>query len=62
MQKFYFNLFLQKEVEHIYLNIRLRKTGAMNSLDLSFGQELKSSYSNKSFLLFSNMFRKNGKN
>ena len=33
----------------------------MNSLNLSFGQELKSSYSNKSFLLLSNMFRKNEK-
>ena len=29
----------------------LRKIAAINSLNLSFGQELKSSYSNKSFLL-----------
>ena len=35
----------------------------MNSLNLSFlGQELKSSHSNKSFLLLNNVFRKNEKN
>ena len=34
----------------------------MNSLNLSFlAQELKSSYSNKSFLLLNNMLRKNEK-
>ena len=33
----------------------------MNSLNLSFEQELKSSYSNKKFSLINNKFRKNGK-
>ena len=33
----------------------------MNSVSLSFGQGSKSSYSNESFLLLSNMFRKNEK-
>ena len=33
----------------------------MNSLNLSFGQELKRSYLNESFLLLNNMFRKNEK-
>ena len=43
--------------------IRLRKIAAMNSLNQSFlGQELKSFYSNKSFLLLNNMFRKKWKN
>ena len=42
--------------------IRLRKITAMNSLNLYFlGQELKTSYSNKSFLLPNNMFKKNWK-
>ena len=42
--------------------IGLRKITAMNFLNLSiFGQELKSSYSNKSFLLLNNMFKKNEK-
>ena len=37
----------------------MRRIVAMNSLNLSFlGQELKSSYSNKSFLLPNNMFKK----
>ena len=69
-QKFYFNSSLQEEVAHIHIHIkiyevliRLRKIAAMNSLNLSFlGQELKSSYSNKSFLLLNNMFRKNRNN
>ena len=33
----------------------------LNSLNLSFGQELKSSYSNESLILLKNMFRKNEK-
>ena len=33
----------------------------MNSLNLPFGQQLKSFYSNKSFRLLNNMFRKNEK-
>ena len=37
--------------------IRLRKIAAMNSLNLSFGKESKSSYSNGSFLSLSNLFR-----
>ena len=32
----------------------MKLNSAMNSLDLSFGQELKSSYTNKSFLLLGN--------
>ena len=39
--------------------MRLQKIAAMNSLNLFLGQELKTSYSNQSFLLFQNMFRKN---
>ena len=38
--------------------ITLRKNPAINYLNLSFGQELKSSYSNGSFLLLNNIFRK----
>ena len=37
--------------------IRLRKIAAMNSLNLSFGKESKSSYSNGSFLSLNNLFR-----
>ena len=40
----------------------LRKFAAMELLDLSFGQELKKSYSNKPFLVLNSMFRKNEKN
>ena len=39
----------------------LQNIAAMNSLNLSFEQELKSSYSNKLFLLLNKMFRKNEK-
>ena len=41
--------------------IRLHMNDTLNSLNLSFGQELKSSYSNESLILLKNMFRKNGK-
>ena len=41
--------------------ISLRKIAAMNSLNLSFGQESKSSYSDESFLLLNNMFENNRK-
>ena len=41
--------------------IRLQKTAATNSLNLSFGQESKSSYSNGSFLLLNSIFKKNEK-
>ena len=36
----------------------LRNIAAMNSLNLSFGQELKSSHSNKSFLFLNKMWKK----
>ena len=38
--------------------IRLRKIAATNSQNLSFEQELKSSYSNGIFLLHNNIIRK----
>ena len=38
--------------------IRLRKIAANNSLNLFFGQESKSFYSNGSFLLLNDIFRK----
>ena len=37
------------------------KTAALKSLNLSFWQELQSSYSSESFLLLNNMFTKNFK-
>ena len=40
------------------LIIRLQKIDALNSLNLSFGLELKSSYSNELFLLLNDLFRK----
>ena len=39
----------------------LQKFAAMKLLDLSFGQELKKSFSNKPFLVLNSMFRKNEK-
>ena len=44
------------------LLIRLRKIAAINSLNLSFGKEWKSFYSNESlFLLLNNIFRNDEK-
>ena len=39
--------------------IRLQKNDALNSVNVSFGQESKSSHSNESFLLLKKMLRKN---
>ena len=62
MQKFYFNLFLQEEFAHRYLNIRSFDKFAKDCCNefskCIFGQELKSSYSNKSFLLPNSMLKK----
>ena len=67
MQKFYFNLFLQKEVGHRYLNIRSFDKVAKDccnefSKSIFLGAGVEEFFSsNKSFLLL-NMFRKNEKN
>ena len=62
IQKLYLNLFLQEEVVHRYLNIRSFDEfakGCYNEFSKCvFEQELKSSYSNKSFFLPNNMFKK----
>ena len=67
IQKFYFNLFLQEEVAYRYLNIRSFDKVFKYCCDeffksIFFGQELNGSYSNKSFLLPNNMFKKHEKN
>ena len=66
MQKFYFNLFLPKEVAHRYLNIRSFDKVAIDcynefSKSIFFGAGVEEFLFKKSFLLLNNMFRKNKK-